>query len=193
MKKLLAICLLPVLTGCLSLTATNPTVAEWTVNAASLATRASAPKFGVARLSQVAVRAPYDVRSLTVLRGDYSLAFDPYNRFAALPSQLLRGPVQDVLSASGLFGAVVSSTSAAAATHVVEVTVTSLRLDCSGDSSQGDRREAEVGVTVLVLDGKRSIVASAQGVASEDARHGEYMTAFSTALTMALEKALGDL
>ena len=48
-------------------------------------------------------------------------------------------------------------------------------------------------MTVLVLDGKRSIVASAQGVASEDARHGEYMTAFSTALTMALEKALGDL
>ena len=188
MKKLLAICLLPVVSGCLSLTATNPTVADWPVRAGTLARQEKTAKFGVTRLSQVAVRAPYDVRQMGVSRTDNTLAFDAYNRFAALPSQLLKGVAQDVLAASGLFKSVVSSSSAAAASHVVELTVTDLRLECADGS-----REAAVGLDLLVLDRNREIVAFVSGTGRGDAADGDYGAAFSTAFTLALEKALGEL
>ena len=188
MKKLFAICLLPVMTGCLSLTATNPTVADWPVRAGTLARCESSAKFGVTRLSVVTVRAPYDARQMGVSRADNTLAFDAYNRFAALPSQLLKGVAQDVLAASGVFKSVVASSSAAAATHVAELTVTDLRIDCSGEV-----REACVALDLLVLDRNREIVALVSGDGRADAADGDYGTAFSTAFTRALEKALGGL
>lgn len=188
MKKLFAICLLPVCTGCLSLTATNPTVADWPVQAGTLAHQELTPRFGVTRLSLVAVRAPYDVRQLAVSRADSTLAFDGYNRFAAQPSQLLKGVAQDVLAASGRFKSVVAATSAAAASHVAELTVTDLRLDCSGGT-----REAVAGVSLMVLDRSREIVALVSGAGRCEAADGDYGAAFSSAFTLALEKALGAL
>ena len=188
MKKLLAICLLPVLTGCLSLTATNPTVADWPMQAGTLARKEKSPKFGVTRLSQIAVRAPYDGRQMAVSRADHTIVLDPFNRFAAQPALLLRGVAQDLLTDSGLFRTVVPTTSAAAVAHVAELTVTDLRLDCAGAE-----REAVAGVTLLLLDRNRDIVALVSGDGRSSAADGDYWAAFSTAFTFALEKALGEL
>lgn len=187
MRKLLALLLVPALAGCLT-ASKAPEPVTWTVGAGPVARRAETPSFGVTRLSQVNVRAPYDVPSLAVLRADATLAFDSYNRFAALPSHLLKGAAQDVLAASGRFAAVVPSTSSASATHVAELTVTAFRLDCSSET-----RTAETGVSLLILDGRRTIVASACGDGRADATDGDYGSAFAKAFAQAVEKALGTL
>lgn len=190
MKKLGAILLLGVCAGCL--TATNPTtVSDWSVQVTTLKDRAETPKYGVARLSQVSVRAPYDVRSMAVLRADSSLAFDPYNLFAAQPSQLLKGVVQDALTASGYFKIVVPSSSAARVNEIVEVTVSSLRLNCM--SGVQANPIAEASVALLILDGSREIVGAARGSGSAEAVEGDYGAAFSKAITNALSAALGGL
>lgn len=189
MKRLTAILLLGVCAGCL--TATTPVTNEWTIQIATLNSRAETPKFAVTRLSQVAVRAPYDTTSLAVLRADGSLAFDPYNRFAAQPSQLLKGVVQDILSASGCFEAVVPASSAASVSQIVEVSITSLRLNCA--AAEPLARTAEASVMVLVLNANREIVGSVRGSGTADAADGDYGAAFSTALTLALSKALEGL
>ena len=187
-EKVLSLGLLFACAGCLSLTATNPTIAEWPLRAGTLARREDAPKFGVTRLTQVVVRAPYDARQMEVSRADNTLASDSFNRFAALPSHLLKGVAQDVLAASGVFKSVVSSSSAASASHVAELTVTEWRLDCASGT-----REAAVSLDLLVLDRNREIVALVSGNSRAEAADGDYGSAFSTAFTLALEKALGGL
>lgn len=190
MKKLGAILLFGMCAGCL--TATKPTaICDWSVQVATLKDRAETPRYGVARLSQVSVRAPYDVKSMAVLRADSSLAFDPYNLFAAQPSQLLKGVVQDALTASGYFKVVVPSTSAASVSEIVEVTVSSLRLNClNGEES---RPLAEASVALLILNGSREIVGASRGSGSAEAVEGDYGAAFSKAITHALSAALGGL
>lgn len=175
-------------TGCVSLTATTPTSAEWTTVALAPEKQIET-KFGVTRLSQIDVRSPYDVRPLAVARPDGSLAFDAYNRFAAIPSHILKGVALDVLSATGRFKAVVPTASAAFADHLAEVTVSDFLLDCT----EPGKIEASVGVSVLVLDAKREIVGAAKGSASADASSGNYGAAFSRAFSEALAKAVEKL
>lgn len=189
MKRMVAIGLLVACAGCLS--ASNPTMCEWPVRAGVMTARVNEAKFGVSRLSQVAVRAPYDVRALAVLKADASLAFDPYNRFAAQPAQLLKGPVQELLAASGLFTAVLSASSAANASHLIEVTLTNLRLNCA--TEQQGARTAEVAVSVVILDARREIVATVCGSGAADAADGDYGEAFSRALAVALSAAMRGL
>lgn len=190
MKKLGAILCLGICAGCL--TATSPiNISDWPVQVATLKDRAESPKYGVARLSQVSVRAPYDVKQMAVLRADRSLAFDPYNHFAAQPSQLLKGLVQDALASSGYFKAVVPSSSAASVSEIVEVTISSLRLNCASDVDAAPIAEASV--TVLVLNGSREIVGASRGSGLAEAGEGDYGAAFSKAITNALSSALGGL
>lgn len=189
MKKLLVTLLIPACAGCF--TAHVPDVSEWNVvpDVATVRT-AKTPAYGVARLSQVIVCAPYDERGMLVFRDDNTVASDPYNLFAAVPSRLLREPARSVLQASGKFSAVVGSASSANVSHVIELTVTDLRLDCSHDESHPDRREAVAEVFLLVLDKDRNIAGSMRGTARSDARDGNYGTAFSKAFSAALEDAL---
>lgn len=189
MKKLLAALVIPACAGCF--TAHVPAVSEWNVvpDVASVRT-AKTPAYGVARLSQVVVCAPYDERGILVFRDDNTVVSDPYNLFAAVPSRLLREPARSVLQASGKFTSVVGATSSANASHIIELTVTDLRLDCSHDEAHPDRREAVAEVFALVLNQNRDIVASALGAARSDARDGNYGTAFSKAFSTALEDAL---
>lgn len=190
MKKLGAIVLLGLCTGCL--TATNPTAtSEWSVQVAALDNRAEVPRYGVARLSQVNVRAPYDGKRMAVLRADSSLAFDPCNLFAAQPSLLLKGVVQDVLTASGCFKVVVPATSAASASEIVEVTISSLRLNCTRGAEAAPIAEASV--ALLILNGSREIIGVSRGSGSAEASDGDYGAAFSKAITAALSAALGGL
>jgi len=173
--------------GCF--TASPLETSDWSVEFQGQAKRAAEPKFGVVRVSQVSVRAPYDVRSIQVMRADGSLAQDPYNRFAAAPSQLLKGPVVDALGASGAFSEVVGPASSAAVSVVAEVSVARLALDCRKDGS----RTAVVELNMLLLGRDRGIVSYVRGDGSADAADGNYAKAFSVAFSSAIESASRQL
>ena len=187
MKNILTTLPLFALAGCLI--AHPPEAAEWTVESAAAPVAAAKPKYGLVRVSFVAVRAPYDTRRIAVARPDGSLAFDAFNVFASPPSQLLKGPVVDALAASGRFKAVVGPSSSAAADCLVEVTVNRLRLDFREEG----KRLAEAAVSLTLLDSSRNIAAYAQGDASADTADGNFSAAFSRALDSALAKALSAL
>ena len=173
--------------GCF--TARPPEVHDWSVEFLGRVKSDAKAKFGVARVSQVSVRAPYDVRGLQVMRADGSLAQDPYNRFAAAPSQLLKGAVLDAFEASGAFAGVVGQSSSAAVSVVAEVSVSRFALDCRIDGS----RMADVKLTVLVLDRDRKIAALLRGDGRADAAAGDYSKAFSKAFSAAMESASRQL
>lgn len=192
MRKFFALLPLVALTGCLS-PIKPPEVSEWTVHPETLANRVSTAKYGVTRLSTIQVRAPYDVRPVAVFRSDMSLAFDPYNHFAAIPSQLLKGIAQDLLAASGRFEAVVASTSAASSSHLVELTVADLRLDCSAGTEDNPSQNATVALSLIVLDRDRRIVASGKGTGGSSVEDGDFGTAFSKAFAAAVDKVTETL
>ncbi len=191
MKTLFFPLLLPLFAGCLS--AHVPTVADWNVSADLVPRSREAPSFGAARLSQVVVSTPYDAREMQVSRSDGTLAADAYNLFAAAPSRLLREPARAILEATGRFKAVVGASSSASVSHVVEVTVTDLRLDCSQDAAAPGRREAVVEVRALVLDRDRNLAGLSRGAFRADARDGDFGAAFSKAFSRALGAAVAGL
>ena len=177
---------LPMVSGCLS-SSVQP-VSRWTIDYRAGGKYAAAVRYGVARVSQVSVRAPYDGDGMSVLRADGSVAADAYNLFAASPSQLLRGVVFDALSASGLFAFVVNGSSAVASDVSVELLVTRLALDCRGDGDAGRAARAEIVLRLVEPRGKLMKALVAAGTA--DAADGNYGRAFSAAVSRALEKAL---
>ena len=188
MCKYFAVLLLAsAVSGCF--TARPPEVRDWAVEFLGRSKAAAKSKFGVVRVSQVSVRAPYDVRGLQVMRADGSLAQDPYNRFAAAPSQLLKGPVLDAFEVSGAFEGVVGQASSAAVSVVAEVSVSRFALDCRADGA----RTAVVALTVLVLDRDRKIAALVRGDGKADAADGDYAKAFSEAFSAAMESAARQL
>lgn len=188
MKKIVtAVFLLPLLTGCL--TATVPDVARWPVEYRPVkAGQVGRPSFGVVRLSQLVVRSPYNTEGLAVLRANGTVAFDPFNEYAAQPSFLLRGIVLDALTASGLFDSVIGATSKVSEDYAVEVSVTRLALDCR---KEGERKAVAEVFLRLVKD--ESIAKVADGSAAIDAADGNYGEAFSRALSVALIDATGRL
>ena len=183
MKKFLAVVLIPVLAGCL--TSKAPPVSYWSIEYKGPAASAPSPKYGVVRSLPIAVRAPYNVRSITVLRTDGSVAFDPLNEFSASPAQLVKGALTDALAASGLFKDVVETSSIATSDVSVEVTVDRLALDCR----QEDQRTAVAEIVMKILKG-HAILASLKGTGAADAADGNYGAAFSTALSSAFVMAL---
>jgi uncharacterized lipoprotein YmbA len=188
LMRLVPLAVLPALAGCLS-PSHPPEVACWNIEySAPAAPSAAEPRFGVARVSQVTVRAPYGAKSIAVLRGNGTVAFDPYNEFAAGVAQLLKGTVAEAMEKSGLFNAVVGASSSAGSDVFAEATVTRLALDCR---EQG-RRKAVADVCVMLVSG-RDIVASASGSGTADAADGNYGKAFSRAVSDALANALRGL
>lgn len=186
MKRILAFLLVPVLSGCL--TANVVPVAYWPVEYKGGAASVRTAKFGVARVLPIVVRAPYNVRTMTVLRADGTVAFDSLNEFAASPAQLAKGVLCDALASSGLCADVVDTSSIATADVSVELVVGRLALDCR----QEGVRTAVADVVVKVLKG-HSITASVKGSGAEGAEDGNYGGAFSGALSSALAMALEQL
>lgn len=180
------------LAGCLSTSV--PPVATWTVEfapdaaAAAFARPAEGAPRGSVRVAQVSVRDPYDAREIAVMRHDGSLAFDHYNRFAARPSALAKGALQDALQAPGAFHAAVSATSRLETDLAVEASVTRIALDCRNEGE----RTARVELSLTLLKG-RSLYAAANGAGSADAADGDYSRAFSLAFTRAVADALERL
>ena len=175
-------------TGCLSKAPKAPV--HWLIEPAALAaSEAASPKFGAVRVAQVAVRPPYDGTRLAVLRRDGSVAFDPANSFAAAPGAILRGVVQDVAAASGLFQRVLAPTSGVAADYGLEVTVTRLALDCKVEGAC----HAVADVSVMLTKG-RDVVSAACGSGSMPAGADKnFSAAYSSAVTSALSEALKKL
>lgn len=188
LMRLVPLAVLPALAGCLS-PSHPPEVACWNIEySAPSAPSAAEPSFGVARVSQVTVRAPYGAKSIAVLRGNGTVAFDPYNEFAAGVAQLMKGTFAEALEGSGLFNSVVGSSSSAGSDVFAEVTVTRLALDCR---EQG-KRKAVADVSVMLVRG-RDIEAKASGSGEADALDGNYGKAFSSAVSDALAKAVKGL
>ena len=173
------------MTGCLT---TSPQErSDWNVECTEAALRvAEKPKFGVARVALVEMRAPYAVREIAVLRSDGSIAFDPCNSYAASPVSLMKGVALESLSRSGLFSSVVGSGSSVAQDVDVEVAVTRLALDCRTEG----HRDASVSLS-LVLVGNRTVLASSSAEAAEPVEGGDYSAAFSRAFSRALSTAIG--
>lgn len=186
MKKLLALMLVPALAGCFS--ASPIQVSHWPVDYVGPVSSVRSGKLGIGRVSQVVVRAPYNVEGISVLRENGTVEQDPYNEFAALPSTLLRGALLDAMAASGKFKTVVNSSSATQASTTVEMMVTNLSLDCRTQ----DERKAVVTVVLRVLK-SGEIVGLEKGEGIADAANGNYGAAFSKAFSSALSAALTRL
>ena len=188
MTKLTVVILLSAIAaGCLTSSPTERV--DWNVECTESALRvARQPKFGVARLSLVELRAPYAVRELAVLRAGGSIAFDPCNAYAAAPVQLMKGVAFESLERSGLFSAVVGAGSAVDSDVEVEVTVRRLALNCR---EEGVRRA--VAAISIRLVRSHAIVAYAEGSGSADASNPDYSAAFSAAATAAFSDALNRL
>ena len=187
MKKSLFLMILPALAGCLSPAKIAP-VAYWPVAYNGPVVSVPSAKYGVTRGLQIVVCAPYDGTSLTVLRADGTVAFDPLNAFAAAPSKLLKGAMFDAMVASGLFDEVIGTGSIATASSSAEVVIDRLALDCLQDGE----RKAVVALHVRILKG-HEIVATAKGEGASDAASGNYGSAFSDALSSAFVMAFAQL
>jgi len=187
MKKILPLLLLPAMCGCLS-TPSLPECSCWLIEYRGGQKTPASPKFGVTRLSQVIVNLPYGGTHVIVLKKDGTVAFDPYNTFAAQPTGLLKGPLVAAMKVSGLFSDVIEPGSSAVGTASVEFVVSRLALDCRQEES----RQAVVELLVRVQVGKE-IVATATGEGVADATDGDFGTAFSRAVSQAVSSALSKL
>ena len=191
MRRLASIALLPVLAGCLT-SSPPPPVHSWTIEMPRVSIgrspSAEGEQRGVVRVASATVRAPYDAANLVVLRADGSMAFDPYNRFAASPVALVRTAALDALRSSDAFRSVVAATSAARSDLTLELTVDRLALDCRVP----EVRHALVSLTATLLK-DREVFATVAGEATADAADGNYTRAFSAAFSEALAKALQSL
>ena len=188
MKNVLSFLFLLPLAGCLSSSA--PDIAYWPIECEGRPAQvAPEPTFGVARVSQLAVRSPYDVGTFAVLRSDGSVAFDDYNNFASIPPQILKGPVADVLRESGMFKGVIGAASSVPSDATIEIVVRKIALDCREAGS----RKALVALSVVLMDKKREGVLEGKGEASVGTGDGNYGKAFSQAFSQALTMALGTL
>lgn len=186
MKKLFALMLVPALAGCFS--ASPIPVAHWPVDYVGPVSAVRSGKFGIGRVSQVVVRAPYNAEGISVLRENGTVEHDAYNEFAALPSTLMKGALLDAMAASGKFKTVVNSSSATITSTSVELMITNLALDCR---TKGARR-AVVTVILRVLQ-SGEIVGLEKGEGDADAADGNYGAAFSKAFSSALTSALSRL
>ena len=186
MKKSVVFSFVPVLAGCL--TASAPKVSQWILEYEGTVRTAQVSKYDVGRVSQVLVRSPYNEIGIAVLKADGSVAFDPYNEYAANPTAMLKGMVSDAMNASGIFGSVVNASSSVRSTAMVEAFFTRLALDCRKEGS----RQASVSVVVRILGpDERADIATGEGVS--DATDGNFGAALSAAASSALQSAFDQL
>ncbi|MBQ6137886.1 MAG: hypothetical protein IJI73_11010 [Kiritimatiellae bacterium] len=179
--------LLPAVAGCLGTAPKAPVnwTVEWSADGQAVFAKPTMPAVKLLRLD---VRAPYSGTRLAVLRADGSIAFDPFNGFAAQPASLLTGAALDALEATGAFESVLPGASTASAPLVAEATVTKLALDCRAKG----RRDAVAAVTLALLSG-RGVVSVAKGEAAVSAADGGYSAAFSKAFSGAVAEAVRGL
>ena len=151
----------------------------WTVECPAPSPVAAAPKAGegtprqTVRLGQVSVASPWDGDCIMVRRPDGSLARDPYNKFAAAPTALLKGPVMALAAGEGSFGRIMPPVTSA---------------------SPDARREASVALSAALVSGSgRKVIAEGEGSAKADATSGDYSASFSEAFSAAAKAAFSKM
>ncbi len=149
MKKFALLLVASALAGCLG-TAPKPPV-NWTIDVKT-----------DSKVAFATVCAPYGGQRIAVLRPNGSIAFDPFNAFAASPGAILK----DAVVARGGNGALF---------------VRRLALDCRAEG----RRNAVV--ELEITDGKRTAKASAAESTADGNFTGAFSRAFETAYTKATE------
>jgi len=185
--RILAFACLALTAGCF--TSRTPQATHWLLApSVSEQSTASAPAFDEARLAVVFMRSPYDGKSIVVLRPDGSVAFDPYNQFAAQPTALIKGTALDVIRHTGLFKGVQPSITTADVKLTLELVIDQFALDCR---EKGERK-ATVDLTLVMIE-RRHVVAARRGSASADVKNGDYSAAFGSAFTQALTSAAAKL
>lgn len=140
------------------------------------------------KLAGVSVASPYNSAQIAVLRPDGSIAFDPYNCFAAQPSSLLAPAAFAAVERKTGSGAAIRPNSSAAARRSVEITVSRFALDCREEG----RRKAAVELSAALVEG-RNLSAVAKAEAEADAASGDFSAAFSKAFADAVDEALAAL
>ena len=192
--RLVVLASLAALFGCLSSKPKYETKL-WTIECPGSALLAGAPRINestppqTVRIGSVSVAAPWDCDNIVVRRADGSVVRDPYNKFAAQPAALLKGPLLGLASQDGAFGRVLSGMTAAAPDAILELTVTDLSLDCSGSG-----RRASVALSAALVSGQgRKVIADGTGDAKVDASSGDYSAAFSEAFSSAVKMAFSKM
>jgi len=187
MKRVLIFAALPLIAGCLSTSVQR--VAEWDIGCDTSRIKvANKPKYGIVRVVQVVVRAPYSNKSIAVLRQNGSIAFDHYNEFASSPTMLIKSMTHPALEASGLFTGVVGAVSTASDNVSAEIAVTRLALDCR---ESGERKAVADVLVRLIADGR--ILATGRGSGVADASDSDFSAAFTAAVTSAYDQAFAGL
>lgn len=141
-----------------------------------------------ARLANLMVRAPFDTKNFVVMRANGSVAFDPYNLFAAPPAAVFRGLAVDVLRESGTFEEVLPAGTSATTPLALEVSVDRLALDCREQGA----RTATATLSLSVLS-HHEVTALVVGTGTADAASGNYASAFGEAFAAALRQAVSRL
>lgn len=186
-----------ILSGCFSTAPKSAT--KWTIDGfktvapmecssrAQDATNSAAP---IVRLASITVRAPYDTRHFVVLRPDGTIAFDPYNEFAAQPASLIRSSVEKAVRDSGLFSYVIAHNSVANASCTLELVVTRLAIDCREKGS----KTANVELSLLLTSSRAIFAESAASAAIPISNEQmDFTAAFSQAFSQAVAKALAQM
>lgn len=184
-----ALCLLPLLAGCL--TASVPDVSHWMLRYEPVNPAGVEPRYDVVRVAHVLVRAPCREKGIVVYRADGSVALDPYNEYIAEPALLLRGVAADALTCSGLFRDVVPSTSLAKSSVTVEVGVKTLALDCRERDVAA--RKAVADLYVQLVDSSGVMLKTTRGSSSVVVGESDFGKALSLAFSQALEQAVAGL
>lgn len=99
------------------------------------------------------VAPPFDGRSFVYRTGEFSYERDPYAGFLGLPTEVLTGPVTELLREDGCFSAVVRMGNVARPDTLVEININELY----GDIRRPDNPSAVLSMQVVFADAKNGL------------------------------------
>jgi cholesterol transport system auxiliary component len=137
--------------GCLSRPAVKEKTFAFSIPSSSVMSEATGGRVLGLRTLQVAP--PFDGRSFVYRTGEFSYERDPYAGFLGLPTEVLVGPITELLREDGCFNAVVRMGSADRPDTLIEINVTELY----GDFRKADSPAAVLAIQVVLTDAKNGL------------------------------------
>jgi cholesterol transport system auxiliary component len=137
--------------GCLSKPAMNEQTFAFSVPASSTTGEAASSR--VLGIKTLQVAPPFDGRSFVYRTGEFSFERNPYAGFLGLPTEVLVGPVTELLRGDGCFSAVVKMGSAARPDTLIEININELY----GDIRKTDSPVAVLTIQVILTDAKNGL------------------------------------
>jgi cholesterol transport system auxiliary component len=137
--------------GCLSKPPMNEQTFAFSVPTSSDTSEAASGR--VLGIKTLQVAPPFDGRAFVYRTGEFSYERDSYAGFLGLPTEVLTGPVTELLRGDGCFSAVVKMGSAARPNTLVEINVNELY----GDIRKTDSPAAILSMQVILTDAKNGL------------------------------------